>query len=88
MRRALQLAALAEGEASPNPLVGAVVLDANGELIGEGFHAKAGMLHAEIVALNQAGPKAKGGTLLVTLEPCCHHGRTPPCTNAILESGL
>ncbi|WP_320667161.1 bifunctional diaminohydroxyphosphoribosylaminopyrimidine deaminase/5-amino-6-(5-phosphoribosylamino)uracil reductase RibD [Prochlorococcus sp. MIT 1307] len=88
MRRALQLAALAEGCTSPNPLVGAVVLDPNGKLIGEGFHVRAGMPHAEIDALAQAGVKAKGGTLVVTLEPCCHQGRTPPCTEAILDSGI
>ena len=78
MRRALQLAALAEGHTSPNPLVGAVVLDAQGALVGEGFHAKAGQAHAEVGALAQAGGRAKGGTIIVTLEPCCHQGRTPP----------
>ncbi len=88
MRRALQLAALAEGYTSPNPLVGAVVLNEAGRLVGEGFHLMAGMPHAEVVALAQAGSKAKGGTLVVTLEPCCHQGRTPPCTKAILNAGL
>ena len=88
MRRALQLAALAEGRTSPNPLVGAVVLDSEGRLVGEGFHARAGQLHAEPGALAQAGEAARGGTIVVTLEPCCHHGRTPPCTEAILSAGI
>ena len=88
MRRALQLAALADGQTSPNPLVGAVVLDACGELVGEGFHARAGDPHAEVGALVQAGARAKGGTLVVTLEPCCHHGRTPPCTEAVIQAGV
>ena len=88
MRRALQLAALAEGRTSPNPLVGAVVLDSAGRLVGEGFHARAGQPHAEPGALAQAGEAARGGTIVVTLEPCCHHGRTPPCTEAILSAGI
>jgi diaminohydroxyphosphoribosylaminopyrimidine deaminase/5-amino-6-(5-phosphoribosylamino)uracil reductase len=88
MARALQLAALAEGRTSPNPLVGAVVLDADGTLVGEGFHARAGEAHAEVGALAQAGVRARGGTLVVTLEPCCHHGRTPPCSEAVLAAGI
>lgn len=88
MRRALQLAALAEGHTSPNPLVGAVVLDAQEQLVGEGFHARAGEPHAEVGALAQAGDRARGGTLVVTLEPCCHHGRTPPCSKAVIKAGL
>ena len=88
MRRALELAALGTGRTSPNPLVGAVVLDAAGILVGEGFHAKAGSPHAEVHALAQAGERARGGTLLVTLEPCCHHGRTPPCTDAVIAAGI
>ena len=88
MWRALQLAALGEGSTSPNPLVGAVVLDKTGQLVGEGFHSCAGMPHAEVQALEQAGLKAKGGTLVVTLEPCCHQGKTPPCTEAILKSEI
>jgi diaminohydroxyphosphoribosylaminopyrimidine deaminase/5-amino-6-(5-phosphoribosylamino)uracil reductase len=88
MRRALQLAALGEGRTSPNPLVGAVVLDAAGQLVGEGFHARAGEPHAEVGALAQAGARARGGTLIVTLEPCCHHGRTPPCSQALLAAGV
>jgi diaminohydroxyphosphoribosylaminopyrimidine deaminase/5-amino-6-(5-phosphoribosylamino)uracil reductase len=88
MRRALALAALGEGRTSPNPLVGAVVLDAAGELVGEGFHARAGEPHAEVGALTQAGARARGGTLIVTLEPCCHHGRTPPCSEAVIAAGI
>ncbi|MGC6482750.1 MAG: bifunctional diaminohydroxyphosphoribosylaminopyrimidine deaminase/5-amino-6-(5-phosphoribosylamino)uracil reductase RibD [Synechococcus sp.] len=88
MRRALQLAALAEGHTSPNPLVGAVVLDGAGQLVGEGFHARAGEPHAEVGALAQAGDAARGGTILVTLEPCCHYGRTPPCTEAVIAAGI
>ena len=88
MRRALQLAALGEGRTSPNPLVGAVALDAAGQLVGEGFHARAGEPHAEVGALAQAGARARGGTLIVTLEPCCHHGRTPPCSEAVIAAGI
>ena len=88
MRRALQLASLADGCTSPNPLVGAVVIDQTGQLVGESFHSRAGNPHAEVGALAQAGKKAKGGTLVVTLEPCCHVGRTPPCTESILEAGI
>ena len=88
MRRALSLAALAAGRTSPNPLVGAVVLDADGRLVGEGFHARAGLPHAEVGALAQAGAAARGGTLIVTLEPCCHHGRTPPCSEAVQRAGI
>ena len=88
MRRALALAALGEGRTSPNPLVGAVVLDAAGQLVGEGFHARAGAPHAEVGALAQAGARARGGTVVVSLEPCCHHGRTPPCTEAVIHAGI
>ncbi len=88
MRRAIQLALLAEGMTSPNPLVGAIVLDLNGNLVGEGFHAGAGKAHAEVAALAQAGDKSIDGTIIVTLEPCCHHGLTPPCTDAIIKSRL
>ena len=88
MQRALQLAGLGAGQTSPNPLVGCVVLDAQGQLVGEGFHARAGSPHAEVHALRQAGERARGGTAVVTLEPCCHHGRTPPCSNALLAAGV
>lgn len=88
MGRALRLAALAEGQTSPNPLVGAVVLNGAGELVGEGYHRRAGEPHAEALALARAGAAAQGGCLYVTLEPCCHQGRTPPCTEAVLASGV
>ncbi|MEY3750819.1 MAG: bifunctional diaminohydroxyphosphoribosylaminopyrimidine [Cyanobacteriota bacterium] len=88
MQRALQLAALGSGRTSPNPLVGCVVLDAAGQLVGEGFHQRAGTPHAEVHALRQAGERARGGTAVVTLEPCCHHGRTPPCSEALLTAGV
>jgi diaminohydroxyphosphoribosylaminopyrimidine deaminase/5-amino-6-(5-phosphoribosylamino)uracil reductase len=88
MRRALQLAELGRGRTSPNPLVGAVILDAAGTLVGEGYHACAGEPHAEVGALIQAGERARGGTLVVTLEPCCHHGRTPPCSEAVIAAGI
>ena len=88
MRRALQLAALGQGRTSPNPLVGAVVLDATGVLVGEGYHTRAGEPHAEVGALAMAGERARGGTLVVTLEPCCHHGRTPPCSEAVIAAGI
>ncbi len=88
MERALQLAALGEGRTSPNPMVGAVVLDRAGTLVGEGFHARAGEPHAEVGALRQAGDRARGGTLVVTLEPCCHHGRTPPCSEAVIAADI
>ena len=88
MRRSIQLALLAEGMTSPNPLVGAIVLDSSGRLVGEGFHTGTGNAHAEIEALNQAGDKSIDGTIVVTLEPCCHQGLTPPCTEAIIKAGL
>ncbi len=87
MGLALKLALKAKGKTSPNPLVGALVVKA-GKIIGSGFHARAGLAHAEIVALDKAGGSAKGATLYVTLEPCAHTGRTPPCVNRIIESGV
>lgn len=87
MRRALRLAARGWGQTAPNPMVGAVVVR-DGALVGEGFHARAGAPHAEVVALHAAGAAAQGATLYVTLEPCDHHGRTPPCTAAILAAGI
>ena len=88
MRRSIQLALLAEGRTSPNPLVGAIVIDSSGRLVGEGFHSGAGNPHAEVEALAQAGDKSIDGTIVVTLEPCCHQGLTPPCTEAIIKAGL
>lgn len=88
MRRALAHASRAEGCTAPNPMVGAVVVDAAGTVVGQGSHAKAGEAHAEVVALEAAGERARGGTLFVTLEPCCHVGRTGPCTERILSAGV
>ncbi|MHB1000663.1 MAG: bifunctional diaminohydroxyphosphoribosylaminopyrimidine deaminase/5-amino-6-(5-phosphoribosylamino)uracil reductase RibD [Armatimonadota bacterium] len=85
MKRALKLAA--RGRTSPNPMVGAVVVR-DGQVVGEGFHPKAGEPHAEIFALKAAGDNAKGADLYVTLEPCCHFGRTPPCADAVIQSGI
>jgi len=88
MELALELAARGRCGASPNPMVGAVVLDADGSLVGEGYHAAFGGPHAEIVALAEAGGRARGGTLYVTLEPCAHHGKTPPCADAVIDAGV
>ena len=89
MRRAIALARGALGTTSPNPAVGAVVArDGDGVVIGEGWTRPAGQRHAEIGALRQAGDAARGATLYVTLEPCCHYGRTPPCTDAIIAAGV
>jgi diaminohydroxyphosphoribosylaminopyrimidine deaminase/5-amino-6-(5-phosphoribosylamino)uracil reductase len=88
MRKALALAAQGRGYVEPNPMVGAIVLDARGCLVGEGWHQKFGGPHAEVQALEQAGERARGGTLIVTLEPCCHWGKTPPCTDAVIRTGI
>ncbi len=88
MRRALALAARGRGGVEPNPMVGAVVLDAGGTVVGEGWHERFGGPHAEVHALVVAGDRARGGTLVVTLEPCCHHGKTPPCTDAVVTAGV
>jgi diaminohydroxyphosphoribosylaminopyrimidine deaminase/5-amino-6-(5-phosphoribosylamino)uracil reductase len=87
MRRCIELARKAEGRTAPNPMVGAVVLR-GGEVIGEGLHLRAGEAHAEPDALEKATGDTRGATLYVNLEPCCHHGRTAPCTDAILRSGI
>ena len=87
MARALDLAWRGWGRVQPNPLVGAVVLQ-NGELVGEGWHPEFGDRHAEAVALAGAGERARGGTMVVTLEPCGHQGKQPPCTEAIIRSGI
>lgn len=88
MRRALGLARQGTALASPNPCVGAVVLDAAGNVAGEGFHTYAGVKHAEVLALEAAGEKARGGTLYLNLEPCCHEGRTGPCVDAVLKARI
>src|ERR671917_849700 len=87
LQRTIELAARARGHTSPNPLVGAVVVK-SGRVIGEGFHSAAGQPHAEREALAACSDDPAGATLYVSLEPCCHHGRTPPCTEAILGAGI
>ena len=87
MRRALDLAIQGWGQTAPNPMVGAVVVR-DGTVVAEGYHARFGEAHAEVVALRAAGEAARGATLYVTLEPCRHHGKTPPCTDAILGAGI
>lgn len=91
MRQALKLARRGLGRTSPNPAVGAVVLREDfpkPKVVGEGFHKKAGGPHAEVIALNKAGELSKGAVLFITLEPCCHYGKTPPCTDAIIKAGI
>ena len=87
LARAIELAVGGRGRTTPNPLVGAVVVK-DGEVLGEGFHTAYGKLHAEREALAACSTDPRGATLYVSLEPCCHHGRTPPCTEAILEAGI
>jgi diaminohydroxyphosphoribosylaminopyrimidine deaminase/5-amino-6-(5-phosphoribosylamino)uracil reductase len=87
MRRALTLARRGWGQTAPNPMVGAVVVR-EGRVVGEGYHRRYGEPHAEVDALAVAGPKARGATLYVTLEPCAHHGKTPPCVDAIIAAGV
>lgn len=87
MQRAIELAWLGRGFASPNPMVGAVIVR-NGRIIGEGYHKKCGELHAERNAFASLKESAEGAEMYVTLEPCCHYGRTPPCTEAIIENGI
>ncbi len=88
MKRALSLAVRGKGKTNPNPMVGAVIVN-KGKIVGEAYHRQAGQPHAEVLALHQAGPRARGGTLYVTLEPCCHlTKRTPPCAPLLIQSGL
>ena len=87
LARALELAERGRGTTHPNPVVGAVVVR-NDEVVGEGWHERKGGPHAEVVALESAGERARGATLFVTMEPCTHHGETPPCTTAILGTGV
>jgi diaminohydroxyphosphoribosylaminopyrimidine deaminase / 5-amino-6-(5-phosphoribosylamino)uracil reductase len=87
LERALELAERGRGTTHPNPVVGAVVVR-DGEVVGEGWHQRKGEAHAEVIALEAAGDRAKGATLFVTMEPCAHHGSTPPCTAAVLTAGV
>jgi diaminohydroxyphosphoribosylaminopyrimidine deaminase / 5-amino-6-(5-phosphoribosylamino)uracil reductase len=87
LQRALELAERGRGTTYPNPVVGAVVV-ADGEIVGEGWHERKGGPHAEVVALDAAGERARGATLYVTMEPCAHHGSTPPCAEAVLRAGI
>ena len=87
MERAIELAKYGRGWTNPNPMVGAVIVK-DGRTIGEGFHERYGGLHAERNAFASCSESAAGATLYVTLEPCCHYGKTPPCTEAILEQGI
>ena len=88
MKRAIFLASLGKNTTSPNPRVGAVILDKHGKLISEGFHYKAGKPHAEAMAISNLKKDASGGTMYVNLEPCCHQGKTPPCVDKIISSGI
>ena len=88
MARAIQLAKRGQYTTAPNPNVGCVISDSQGVILGEGWHKKAGTPHAEVFALEQAGHKAKGATAYVTLEPCSHYGRTPPCADSLIGAGV
>ena len=89
IRRALELAKRAEGDTSPNPMVGCVIVDTEGNIVGEGWHHKAGTPHAEVNAITDMNArKAQGHTAFVTLEPCSHWGRTGPCCEALIEAGI
>jgi diaminohydroxyphosphoribosylaminopyrimidine deaminase/5-amino-6-(5-phosphoribosylamino)uracil reductase len=88
MRRAIDLSRLGEGSVEPNPRVGAVVVNPEGGIVGEGYHERFGAPHAEVEAIGRAREAARGSTLYVTLEPCTHAGKTPPCTNEIVEAGI
>src|ERR1700693_1639980 len=88
LRRALELARQGVGLASPNPYVGAVIVDARGSVVGTGVYTYDGVKHAEVLALEQAGQQARDGTLYINLEPHSHQGRTPPCTEALIAAGI
>src|ERR1043165_8745136 len=87
MQEALRLAAEGRGQVSPNPMVGAVIVK-EGAIIGRGYHLYESLKHAEVRALEEAGSNAEGATIYINLEPCSHHGRTPPCAAALLNSGI
>src|SRR5712691_5038126 len=88
MDRALLLAERGRGRTSPNPLVGAVVVSSDGVIVGQGYHRRVGEAHAETIALDEAGERARGATLYCTLEPCSHRGRTGPCAERIVSAGI
>src|ERR1019366_9174536 len=88
LHRALDLAREGIGLASPNPYVGAVIVDPHGSIVGTGVYTYDGVKHAEVLALEHAGDKARGGTLYINLEPHSHQGRTPPCTDALISAGI
>src|SRR6187401_1456648 len=88
MRRALEQARRGLGRTTPNPIVGACIVTDEGIVVGDGAHERAGEPHAEVHALNEAGERARGATLYCTLEPCCHTGRTGPCTERIIAAGI
>jgi diaminohydroxyphosphoribosylaminopyrimidine deaminase / 5-amino-6-(5-phosphoribosylamino)uracil reductase len=88
LKQALDLAAEGIGLASPNPHVGAIIVDQQGAIVGRGFHTYAGVKHAEVLAIEQAGPRARGATLYINLEPCSHQGRTGPCADAVIAAGI
>lgn len=88
MKQCLEMAEEGAGQVSPNPMVGAIVLDKDGNVAGRGYHKYYGGPHAEIYALEEAGERAIDGSLYINLEPCCHHGKTPPCVNKVIESGV
>jgi diaminohydroxyphosphoribosylaminopyrimidine deaminase/5-amino-6-(5-phosphoribosylamino)uracil reductase len=87
-KRALNLSAEGVGQVSPNPLVGCVIVSADGHVVGEGTYIKNNTVHAEIIALEHAGENARGGTAYVSLEPHDHYGKTPPCTEALIDAGI
>src|SRR5438067_1843752 len=87
LEEAFDLAAKSAGRVSPNPAVGAAIVS-GGAVIGRGFHTWAGLKHAEVIAIEQAGDRARGATLYVTLEPCSHQGRTPACADAVIAAGM
>ena len=88
MSKAICLAKRGHGFVEPNPMVGCIITNPQGEIVGRGFHEKFGEAHAEINALKEAGKKATGGTAYVTLEPCNHQGKTPPCATALIKAGI
>ncbi|HVH13374.1 MAG TPA: bifunctional diaminohydroxyphosphoribosylaminopyrimidine deaminase/5-amino-6-(5-phosphoribosylamino)uracil reductase RibD, partial [Longimicrobium sp.] len=88
VRRAIELAWRGWGRVAPNPLVGCVIVRDDGEVVGEGWHSEYGQAHAEVEALRAAGEAARGATAYVSLEPCSHHGKTPPCTDALIAAGV